>query len=148
MYTIHNTRRRIEIYAHSLTTPTTPTPATRPTTKVVCMIRVEFYRQPASWEHPTPNWYLCTTNTHMHRQTCFQKISCLVFGQIFGTHDDYTHTHFVMTDTNLHARRKRLNTQPLRRTLCLLSSVSMVSRDCPVCTGIRAAELGCGLSPE
>ena len=33
---------------------------------------------------------------YRHIDVIFQKISCLVFQEISGTHDGYTHTHFVM----------------------------------------------------
>ena len=35
---------------------------------------------------------------YTHRDVFLQEISCLVFLEIFCTHDGHTHTHFVMTD--------------------------------------------------
>ena len=35
---------------------------------------------------------------YTHTNFLFQKISCLVFQEISGTHDGYTYAHFVMTD--------------------------------------------------
>ena len=83
-----------------------------------------------------------------HIDVVFQKISCFVFQEISIKHDGYMHTHFALTDINSRLRRKRLPTQPPRRTLYVGYSTSIVSLAGAVCTGRCGAKLGWfGLSP-
>ena len=75
----------------------------------------------------------------------FQKISCLVFQKISGTHDGYTHTYFVMTGMigSYDGNGCRLNLHVEHSTA---SSTPVVSRDWTGWTAARGAKLGCGLS--
>ena len=76
-------------------------------------------------EITTQNWYLCI----IHTETSFCRRSLVLFFGRILVHTMVTRTQFfVMTDSNQPTRRKRLPTQLLLRTLCIVSSVSMVSR--------------------
>ena len=85
---------------------------------------------------------------YTHRDVLLQNISCLVFWLIFGTHDGHTHTIFCddglqLTDTTETAADLTSTKNVVHSFFC----VNGLSR-LPGCTGIRAAELGCGRSPE